>query len=266
MDGHGSHLTLEFIEFALKHNIMLYGFPPHSTHLIQPLDAHPFQALKHYFRVNNNSHLETEDKAFFLDQIGKLREQAFTPRCIRHAFKQRGIFPFNPAIVMQPLLDAVPLVPDLQIFGETPPPETRPPSSDITTPETIRTAKRYVDKATRLITTEMTPEHASGVLKLLHHGLQSFEFSTTLQDEFRRLNDRPNPAKRSRRQVKGISGGNATYRIDVGHAKRQIGARKAADMKRQERRLQKQRVSQGHNPPQNRDRNEAASEDGIVDE
>jgi hypothetical protein len=36
-DGHGSHNTLELIELAREHNIILFCLPPHTTHKLQPL-------------------------------------------------------------------------------------------------------------------------------------------------------------------------------------------------------------------------------------
>jgi len=38
-DGHDSHITWEFIEFAEAHRIKCLCLPPHSTHLLQPLDV-----------------------------------------------------------------------------------------------------------------------------------------------------------------------------------------------------------------------------------
>ena len=39
LDGHGSHLTMEFIEYCYRSKIILAIFPPHSTHTLQPLDV-----------------------------------------------------------------------------------------------------------------------------------------------------------------------------------------------------------------------------------
>ena len=36
-DGHDSHITWEFIEFAEAHRIKCLCLPPHSTHLLLPL-------------------------------------------------------------------------------------------------------------------------------------------------------------------------------------------------------------------------------------
>ena len=39
LDGHVSHVNLKFITFCIEHNIFVFCLPPHSTHLLQPLDV-----------------------------------------------------------------------------------------------------------------------------------------------------------------------------------------------------------------------------------
>jgi len=46
VDGHGSHITVEFVEFCLSVNIVAYCLPTHSTHLLQPLEVGRFSALQ----------------------------------------------------------------------------------------------------------------------------------------------------------------------------------------------------------------------------
>ena len=38
LDGHDPHITWQFIHFALALRIICVCLPPHSTHLLQPLD------------------------------------------------------------------------------------------------------------------------------------------------------------------------------------------------------------------------------------
>jgi hypothetical protein len=45
-NGADSHETEEFKQLAFAHNIILLRFPPHLTHLTQPLDVGCFQAYK----------------------------------------------------------------------------------------------------------------------------------------------------------------------------------------------------------------------------
>ena len=47
-DGHSSHLTAKFIAFCLKNTIDLVVLPPHSLHILQPLDVAVFSPLKTY--------------------------------------------------------------------------------------------------------------------------------------------------------------------------------------------------------------------------
>lgn len=52
MDGHVSHMTWEFFDFCLNHKIVPFCLPPHSTHLLQPLDVGLFGPLqKHYSNI-----------------------------------------------------------------------------------------------------------------------------------------------------------------------------------------------------------------------
>ena len=46
LDGHKSHETLALVEIAKKHGITLFVFPPHTTHLLQPLDVGVFGPFK----------------------------------------------------------------------------------------------------------------------------------------------------------------------------------------------------------------------------
>lgn len=52
VDGHGSHISYDFIVYAMHHNITLLCLPPHSTHILQCLDVGIFSPLQHrYARV-----------------------------------------------------------------------------------------------------------------------------------------------------------------------------------------------------------------------
>ncbi len=44
--GHHSHISLALIELARDNNIHLLCLPPHSTHLLQPLDVEVFGPVK----------------------------------------------------------------------------------------------------------------------------------------------------------------------------------------------------------------------------
>jgi hypothetical protein len=45
LDGHGLHVTMEFIDYCDKNKILLALYPPHSTYTLQPLDVCLFKPL-----------------------------------------------------------------------------------------------------------------------------------------------------------------------------------------------------------------------------
>ena len=49
LDGHGLHLTLDICEYVLEVNIVLFCYPAHTTHLLQPRDVGLFGPLQHYY-------------------------------------------------------------------------------------------------------------------------------------------------------------------------------------------------------------------------
>jgi DDE superfamily endonuclease len=46
LDNHGSHRTLDAINFARANGIVMLSIPPHTSHKIQPLDRTFFGPLK----------------------------------------------------------------------------------------------------------------------------------------------------------------------------------------------------------------------------
>lgn len=73
MDGHGSHLTYEFLERCDSYNVIPYCYPSHTTHLIQPLDGSLFRALKKAYRTKNNQMTQwsrdARDTAMFFPRV-----------------------------------------------------------------------------------------------------------------------------------------------------------------------------------------------------
>ena len=46
IDGHESHVSADFQAFCKEKNIITISMPPHSSHLLQPLDVGCFGPLK----------------------------------------------------------------------------------------------------------------------------------------------------------------------------------------------------------------------------
>jgi hypothetical protein len=57
VDGHGSHLSRDFIDYCDTKKILLAVFPPHSTHTLQPLDVVLFSPLSYNYMHKLNRYL-----------------------------------------------------------------------------------------------------------------------------------------------------------------------------------------------------------------
>jgi hypothetical protein len=57
LDGHGSHLSMDFLDYCQAHRILLAVFPPHSTQTLQPLDVVCFKPLSNYYTKELTRHL-----------------------------------------------------------------------------------------------------------------------------------------------------------------------------------------------------------------
>lgn len=55
MDNHDTHVSLDVIKIAADNNVTLIGLPPHTTHILQPLDVGIMGPLKRKFSdIANN--------------------------------------------------------------------------------------------------------------------------------------------------------------------------------------------------------------------
>ena len=107
LDNHESHISLEFRSFCEENNIILLWMPPHSSHLLQPLDVGCFGPLKTAFSKQNQNlirnhifHVKKED---FLATFQTAFLATFTRTNIQAGFRGSGIHPFNPEAVLSQL-------------------------------------------------------------------------------------------------------------------------------------------------------------------
>jgi len=106
-DGHSSHLTAKFVAFCLKKAIDLVVLPPHSSHLLQPLDVAIFSLLKTYLS-RETDRLSRFDpgrisKVDWTTAYITARQEAFRLNSILSGFRKAGIFPFSPITVLSSL-------------------------------------------------------------------------------------------------------------------------------------------------------------------
>jgi hypothetical protein len=107
LDGHGSHHSTDFELYCQEHNIITLCMPPHSSHILQPLDVGCFSPLKKaygkqiegYMR-GNQTHITKED---FFPAFQTAFQEAITPENIQGGFRGAGIVPFSPEKVLEGL-------------------------------------------------------------------------------------------------------------------------------------------------------------------
>lgn len=46
-DGHSNHISTNLIQLAQQNKVTIVKLPPHTTHVLQPLDVAVFKGLKH---------------------------------------------------------------------------------------------------------------------------------------------------------------------------------------------------------------------------
>ena len=147
-DGHESHVSLEFLEYCKSNKIVAICMPPHSTHLLQPLDVGVFSPLQHYYSaevdnlVGESGGLLGMTKRQFWKCFWPAHKQALISTTIKSAWKKSGYFPFN----IRPVLN------NLQqeyAPGPSTPTTARSLPSVPNTPKTIRSTRRLHKLAVR---------------------------------------------------------------------------------------------------------------------
>ena len=182
LDGHGSHHTREFIQYCDDHAIIPFGLPPHSTHLLQPLDVVVFQPYKHWHSraVDQcvRDGIGKVTKLEFLGFIQDVRLQTFKEATIKSAFKKTGIHPFDANLVLNVLRERI---------KEVTPEPTRPQtpdggeySSPFGTPLTVRKTRKVGE---RLLDGDESHINKEGLKRFIKGvTVQSVELRQTMVD------------------------------------------------------------------------------------
>lgn len=100
LDNHESHVSIEAITLAKKHGIVMFTFPPHTSHKLQPLDRGVFGPFKKYYSTAcSNWMLMNPGKPISIydiaENVGKSYPLAFTPVNILAGFRVSGVWPIN---------------------------------------------------------------------------------------------------------------------------------------------------------------------------
>ena len=107
LDGHSSHATANFDHFCMERRIIPLYMPPHSSHLLQPLDISCFAPLKHYYgqkvREMAQNGIHAIDKREFISIYNSIHGRAFSKANILSGFAAAGLIPFKPERVLEKL-------------------------------------------------------------------------------------------------------------------------------------------------------------------
>ncbi|KHN98366.1 transposase [Metarhizium album ARSEF 1941] len=173
LDGHGSHHTIEFVEYCEQHDIIPFALPSHLTHILQPLDVVIFQPLKHYHAkaldIIVRDGVLNITKIEFLACIQAVRKQAFKTTTILTAFRKTGISPYNP----QPVIEALEQRAAIYTSTPSPPPLYHNNSSDFETPTTLRQINKVANKLGEVLEddTSLEPEFARNISRFIRGSL-----------------------------------------------------------------------------------------------
>lgn len=123
LDGHDSHHSTDFEVYCKENNIVTLCMPPHSSHILQPLDVGCFSPLKTAYGKQiegmmraSITHITKED---FFPAFLAAHKAAITPENIQGGFRGAGLVPFDPEKVIS----------QLDIRPKTPTPSNSRPGS-----------------------------------------------------------------------------------------------------------------------------------------
>jgi hypothetical protein len=107
IDGHESHKSLAFQDLCEENKIITLCMPPHTSHILQPLDVGCFAALKRAYKkeinVLANNDITHIDKKAFLAAFNQVFDKAFSSGNIQSSFRATGLVPDNPEVVLSKL-------------------------------------------------------------------------------------------------------------------------------------------------------------------
>ena len=161
LDGHDSHHSTDFQLYCRENNIITLCMPPHSSHILQPLDVGCFSPLKTAYGKQiegmiraSVTHITKED---FFPAFFAAHQAAMTCDNIRGGFRGAGLVPFDPEKVISQL--------DIQL--KTPTPSNSRPGSAYTWVSKTPNNATEASSQTNLIKTRISRHQNSSPTSLL---------------------------------------------------------------------------------------------------
>jgi DDE superfamily endonuclease/Psq-like protein len=162
LDGHESHHSTKFELYCKSHNIITLCMPPHSSHLLQPLDVGCFAPLKvAYGRQIEDlmrAHINHISKLEFLCAFREAFFASMTEKNIQGGFAGAGLVPYDPEKVLAKL--------DVQLRTPTPP--VSRPSTALPWMSKTPQNPREADSQTSLLKTRISNHQNSSPTSMLN--------------------------------------------------------------------------------------------------
>ena len=104
-NSHSSHLyNLPFSLLMKEHNVHVFTIPPHTSHLLQPVDNTPFAQFKIQWEIyltqyNNENRGRCLNKGDFWEIFTLAYNAAMSLKNILSGFRKTGISPYNPSVI-----------------------------------------------------------------------------------------------------------------------------------------------------------------------
>jgi hypothetical protein len=187
IDGYESHCLVEFQNYCKENKIIALCMPPHSSHLLQPLDVVCYSLLKRHYgdgiSLLARSRIHHINKDTFLPAFRAAFEKTFTTENVCAGFRGAGLVPYDPDAVLSKL--------DVRLRTPTPP----APGTVAWEAQTPRNA-REIEAQSTLIRNRMQNYRGSPAssldeqVKQLSKGAQEIAHNMVLmQEEISRLRD-----------------------------------------------------------------------------
>ncbi|KAJ3455747.1 hypothetical protein MRS44_017229 [Fusarium solani] len=97
IDGFSGHTNFDFVMYCIQFDIIFCTLPPHSTHILQPLDLGVFQPLKNAHQKRLRASIRAGNLAFdrvsFVKAFTDFYVEGFSPHNIMSGFEKGGIWP-----------------------------------------------------------------------------------------------------------------------------------------------------------------------------
>ena len=106
LNGHRSHVTMDFIKYCNNNRILLAIYPPHATYTLQPLNVCMFKPLSTAYSAALADHMDrcqglsSITKRDFFRLFNQAWQASFKQLTILSAFEKCGLHPFNPRRVL----------------------------------------------------------------------------------------------------------------------------------------------------------------------